>query len=55
MLGNIKGLSNSRCKDYVEWSIDFENEELWNKMNRMVTQNLQRQLNLEVNQQVIEK
>jgi hypothetical protein len=55
MLGNIKGLSSSHCKDYVEWSIDFENEELWNKMNRMVTQNLQRQLDFEVNQQVIEK
>jgi hypothetical protein len=24
----------------IEWSINFENEELWNKMNQMVTQNL---------------
>jgi hypothetical protein len=55
MLGNIRGLSNWRCKDYVERSTHFENDELWNKMNKMVTQNLQWQLDLEANWQVIER
>ncbi len=55
MLGNIRGLSDWRCKDYVEQSTHFENDELWNKMNKMVTQNLQRQLDLEANWQVIER
>jgi hypothetical protein len=34
---------------------DFENEELWNKMNWMVTQSLQWQLDFQANCQIIER
>jgi len=33
----------------IKQSTNFEDEELWNKMNQMVTRILQRQLNLEAN------
>ncbi len=39
----------------VEWTTDFEDEGLWNKMNRMLTQSLQWQLDLEADHKVIER
>jgi hypothetical protein len=38
----------------IGWPANFKDEELWNKMNWMITQSLQWQLDLEVNWQVIE-
>jgi hypothetical protein len=48
MLKSIRGLSGDTIRT-TKWSIDFEDEELWNKMNRMVTWGLQQQLDLEAN------
>ncbi len=39
----------------AKWSIDSEKKALWNKMNQMVTQSLQWELDLEANRQVIEQ
>ncbi len=36
-------------------SIKFEKEGLWNKMNQMVTQSLQQQLDLKANHQGLER
>jgi hypothetical protein len=48
MLESIKGLNNDAIRT-IEQSIDFEDENLWNKMNWMVTLSLQQQLDLEAN------
>jgi hypothetical protein len=39
----------------IERSTNSKNKKMRNKMNQMVTQSLQRQLDLEANQQVIER
>jgi hypothetical protein len=39
----------------IERSIDYEDEELWNKMNQMVTWSLLWQWDLEANWQFIER
>jgi hypothetical protein len=54
MLESIKGL-RGWCLRIAKWSTNFDDEELWNKMNWMGTQSLQWQLALEANWQIIEK
>jgi hypothetical protein len=49
MLESIKDLSGW-CHKQKKWSTNFGDEDLWNKMNQMVTWNLQRQLDLGANQ-----
>jgi len=39
----------------AEWTTNFQDEGLWNKMNWMLTQSLQWQLDLEADRQVIER
>ncbi len=39
----------------IEWFIDFQNKELWNKMNWTMTHNLQQQSDLEANHQIIKR